>query len=60
MKFILLILICIINIAFTLKLSSHQSLNSTEETQSTQHRLSPVDYYSSVLTPQIKTTYINK
>lgn len=60
MKFMLLILICIFNIAFTLKLSSHQSLNSTEESQATQHRLSPVDYYSSVLTPQIKTTYINK
>ena len=57
MKFILLILLWVFDLAFTLKLSSHQSLNTT---QLTRHRISPVEYYSSVLTPQIKTTYLNK
>ena len=57
MKFILLILLWVFDLAFTLKLSSHQSLNTT---QLTHHRISPVEYYSSVLTPQIKTTFLNK
>ena len=57
----LILIIILFSLSFSLKLSSHQSLNnSTEISQSKHHRLSPIDYYSTVLTPQIKTTYINK